>query len=324
MTTTIDNTILKATTRCHTEAVLRHVHGLTTEEKSAALAAGTAAHEALALWLGGVGRGGALAALNASYAATAERVATLIAADPRSEKWLGRFRGENIAAIMERYFETNPVERLPFVAEPELVEIAFEVPLDEAGEFTFTGRLDAIVRERASGQLYVLDHKTTGQIDVKWGAMFRLDSQMSGYVWAAEQTLGERVAGVYINAIEFSKLPGSDRKCTAHGVVYAECGPEHAKFELLQFDRAPWQLAAWHQTALNKAREFAGLQTTHAGHRDRLTQADMQGTFHSACKFCQFNEFCAAGRPVHALDTLFVYKPWSPLPEKGVVVDVVA
>lgn len=329
MTLALDNTILKSVAACHTQAVLRHVHGLTSEEESAALAAGTAAHEALALWLGGAGRGPALAAFTAAYASMAALVEDRIARDPQAAKFLGRFRVENLAAILDRYFETNPLDRLPFEAVESLIEVAYEVPLDDAGEFIFTGRLDAIVRERASGQLYVLDHKTTGQIDVKWAGGFRLDSQMTGYVWAAEQTLGERVAGVYINGIEFSKLPSSDRKCARpwgngqqpHGVPFSECGSEHASFNLLQFDRAPWQLESWHETALGLARKYAKLKEIHTDWRDGLTMVAMQGTFHGACKWCQFSEFCAAGRPTHALDTMFVWKPWSPLPEKGNAVD---
>lgn len=315
MTLALDNTILRTTARCSTEVTLRHVHGLTSEEDSAALAAGTAAHEALAVCMrGGVGGLGVFDSLYRQYSHEHK-----LSQDPR----LQRLSWENTRAVLARWFEVRPAHTWPFVAIPELVEVAFELPLDDAGDFVFTGRLDAIVRDKAHGQLYVLDHKTTGRIDSGWAGAFRLDSQMSGYVWAAQETLGERVAGVYINGIEFAKLPSSDRKCKDHGVQYAECSAEHAKFELLQFDRSPDQLATWRQTALQLANKFANLKENF-GERESLTTVPHEGTFHGACRYCQFSEFCAAGRPVNSLDALFIHRPWTPLPEKGSVVDVVA
>ena len=48
-----DNSLLTSVA-CSTEAVLRHVHGLTTSEERAYLKAGTAGHAALAKWFAGM------------------------------------------------------------------------------------------------------------------------------------------------------------------------------------------------------------------------------------------------------------------------------
>lgn len=636
MTIAIDNTILRTVARCDTEAVLRHVLGLTTVEESAALASGTAAHEALAAWLGGVDLGGAMGTFTAHYGA-------FVANCARPQDIPARLSLVNLTAVLAHWFETHPLTALPYVPDAELVEVAFAVPLDDAGEFTFTGRLDAVVRDRQHGLLYVLDHKaqplwvnvltprgwlpmadvkpgsyviganglpvqvlgvypqgkvqtykvtfndgastyctdehlwnvrtqfrlspwqtrtlkdirgalqarpylrfqvpvsesvhyfpgtdtlpldpyllgvllgdgylngnsvalssnevelinlvkqhlpddvvihkarslnyswiikgkvrpwnsvltqlremslmgtlsatkfvparylrsteaerlallqglldtdgciyqshimydstslalveavveltrslgglarfrrrtgtkqqayrahlrfpkgvvpfrlkrkaskvrprqrfaryiktielshveecqcikvaapdglyitddfvvthnTTGRLTPYWARKFRKDSQMSGYVWAAEQTLGQRVTGIYINAIEFAELPGSDRKCKTHSVAYAECGPEHAKSETIQFDRHPAQLERWRADALTLARRYAKL-LERFGDRDALPNVAMNGVFHNACDFCAYSDFCDNMRPQQSLDTMFVESRWVP------------
>jgi len=51
--------------------------------------------------------------------------------------------------------------------------------------------------------------------------------------------------GAYINAIEFSRLPSSDRRCTVHAVAYSECGHLHANSDLLIVERTPAEIEEW-------------------------------------------------------------------------------
>jgi hypothetical protein len=176
--------------------------------------------------------------------------------------------------------------------------------------------LDAVVQGRHDGALYVLDHKTTGRLTPTWSEKFRNDSQMSGYVWAAQQTLGMPVVGVYINAIEYSQLPSAPRKCRTHGVEYAECGPLHARSELLIYTRSPEQLETWRQNAVALARTYRTLlyRFGDAPLAEALTKPLMTGTFTNACSWCDFAKFCSAGRPQHYVDSMLIRSPWQPYP----------
>jgi hypothetical protein len=132
---------------------------------------------------------------------------------------------------------------------------------------------------------------------------------MTGYVWAATRTLGQPVVGVFINGIEYSKLPSDPvRKCRTHGVPYLECGPQHMRSELLIYTRTPDQLEQWRMDAIRLARKYREL----CRHPQDLTAVSMQGTFHDACGFCNFSRFCDAGRPSHYINAMLVKQPWRP------------
>ena len=85
------------------------------------------------------------------------------------------------------------------------------------------------------GGYVVVDHKTTGFINAMWTDQWAMDGQVTGYIWAARQLLRDKpVMGAFINGVQFSKLPNDGtRKCKDHGVKYAECGPMHAKWEVV-------------------------------------------------------------------------------------------
>jgi PD-(D/E)XK nuclease superfamily protein len=249
----------------------------------------------------------------------------------------------NLSKIIAEYLETHPLNAFSFSVNPKLVEVGFEVPLiDECvcghaeerhldggcawrhhckcaeyrPAFVFWGRLDAIVQSNHDRSLYVLDHKTTGRLSPYTAEKYRMDSQMSGYVWAAQRTIGQPIVGVYINAIEFAKLPSDPvRKCRDHGVVYAECGRYHMKSELLIYTRSPDQLEDWRRTALSLARRYRDL-ASQVPHIEALPDVMQQGTFNGACGFCDFAKFCQAGRPTHYVQTMLTYSPWQPY-EKG-------
>jgi hypothetical protein len=343
-----DNSLL-STTYCTTKAVLRHVHGLTTERDELKTAAGRAAHTALAGYL----KGWAIDNAVTKFALEYETVAPTDAGD--------RLSFANTSSILRQWMETHPLDSLPFEVLPDLVEVPFELPLsdectcghfkvshDERGckgtivsgacacrgytvRFLFTGRIDAIVRDRTTGKLYVLDHKTTGKIDA---SQFRNDSQMSGYVWAASQS-GHAVGGAYINAIQFSLLPGmkgnGHYKCRIHkrmqpvtlkdqsmvekerAAVYDECRNEHVICDMPLKTRSPDQLDAWRASALALARRYAEMTSKYST-LESVAAAPMEGSFYyQGCKYCPFGDFCASGKPMQWADSLLIHSPWSPL-----------
>jgi hypothetical protein len=298
---------------CDTKALLRHHHGLAARgPEPSYFTAGRAAHEAHAVWLRGGAAEEALARFRDDYAAVAP-------ADP-----LDRLSYENTSTILRAWYETHPRELLPFeIADPAHVEVGFQLPLTQHGdtEIVFYGRLDALVRCKRTGRWFVLDHKhpswcrRTGDRD--YFDRFVGDSQMSGYVWAAAQTLGEPVAGVWINAIEFSRLPGAGepkRKCRGHGLPYAQCRTEHVVSTMRELTRTPQQLEGWHANAVRLAQQYAALCERHPALAD-VSAAAQQGIFYGACAWCDFKFFCEANRPVAWAAGMLEHRPWTPFTE---------
>jgi hypothetical protein len=240
-----------------------------------------------------------------------------------------RLNYDDTRAILERWMQQHPRAALPFVVDPALVEVAFELPLDAqctqcdsqvyhersprdkheyAPRNVFRGRLDAIVTDKATGRLWVLDHKTTGRIFL---SKYTLDSQMSGYVWAAQQTLNKPIAGFYINAISFAQLPGindRDRKCASHKLPYGECRLEHADYKLQAFTRSPATLRAWYNTACHLADVSRVLVEQYPELSD-LPNAPIEGTFFGQCEWCFAKVWCETGRPVEMVRSVFAQRP---------------
>lgn len=311
----VDNTILTSTAKCDTQVLLRHGYGLTSMEEFATLRSGTAAHEALAHFFRHVSKGkrplnnvidvikDALTVLHQSYF---DFAAEHVADDDR-------LAYRNVATILATYMQRTATnyQTLPYKVIPELIEIGFAFPLDDEKQLVLCGRLDALV-ESPQGDFYVLDHKTTGQLNQRWKQDFRLGSQFSGYQWAAQLHTKIPVVGTYINGIEFSQLPSDPvRKCKVHGLKYQECGPQHAKFDLSITTRSPAQIAGWQHTATRLGRKFKRLLERYPEPAD-VRGAQQQGQFIKECGWCEFREFCAGGRNVKELRALYRYEPWRP------------
>lgn len=295
----VDNSLLSAVARCSTEALVRHALGYTSTEERATLRAGTALHEALAVWFKGGTYDAAMAAFDASYRVWAEAE---VAGDDRLSY-------ANTSRIVAYWLETHPLSALPFVVRPELVEVGVAHPLTDDGDIVFCGRLDAGVDYTDS--LYIVEHKSTGRVSPLWLRGWRLDSQPTGYIWLAEQHVAKPVTGVIINALEFSRLPSSDKRCTRHAVPYEECGHLHATFDMVVVTRTPEQLAEWRKTAIHLAKRYRDL-LTRFGDLAHVHKVRMQGMFNKSCGWCAFFDWCSMGRPPEYVAGNLVYDPWRP------------
>lgn len=298
----VDNTILTAVAGCDTRAVMRHVLDLTSPEDSALLKSGQDCHSAMEHFFKGGTAQEALAIFDAKYTDWATEH---VPPGDRLE-WL------NVRRVLELWMEDHPLSSLPYrVPGNEFVEVGFQHPLDDNGDIILTGRMDAIVID-AEGDMAPLDHKFTGQISARWTKKFRVASQMTGYLWIASQHVGKTLHKAYINGIELSKLPVSERKCRLHSVPYNECQRMHRNEQLVMINRTDAQLEEWRKSAIHLAKRFIELKDRFSDPA-LLHNVRQQGTFNDGCSWCQFFEFCAAGRPSRVLDQLFVVQPWSPL-----------
>lgn len=310
----VDNSTLAALAACDTRAMLRYVHGYSSQEESFALQTGTAVHTALEVYFKTGERKPALQAFRAAYEDWA--LEHVPAAPEKSQLWTLRYAFENVRDIVRTWIKRHPLADEPYTVYPDLVEIGFAFPI--ADDVIFYGRYDGIVEEKASGQYFVLDHKTTGQLTSDWAASFRLSTQMTGYVWAAQQLLDKPVGGAIINGIQISKLPdiitnkdGSIRKCREHGIGIDECRLTHVKESFAITQRDARQIEQWKRQALKLAARLQMLKTRFPEIQD-LPKLQTQGMFAGACRYCDFKAFCETGRQVERVDQMLTYNPWQP------------
>lgn len=311
MTMYVDNTLLSAFATCETKGAIRHVLGYRTDSPSAPLRLGTAIHLALASHLSGASGGTSFAVFEDDYRLWAQE--NLAETDARC--W------SNVSQIVSHWLLNHPVESLPY--EPVAVggKLIVEQPVtaELAPGIAFVGTLDALVRDKATGAVYVLDHKTTTwDVTPQYEKQFILGSQLAGYLWLGqqlEQQLGltEPIAGALINALQIRKIPASTRKCPIHGRNYAECGLFHIGAQLLgPYNRTTAQINAW----LRQARQLAGAYARAKDERIEFAgvgyRPEQQGMFNGACPNCEFFPFCRKGRPWGELERTHTKDPWQP------------
>jgi len=307
----IDGSALKAGYKCSTAATLRYGWGLTAKAEKAALLAGTAFHKAAAEHLLGVELSQALWHFDAIYKDWAQ---VNVAADDKLA-WM------NTRLITQKWIEAHPLEGegavrgWPFAVTH--VEVPFEVPLTtvEGVEVLFVGRMD-VVGEYLGGYV-VVDHKTTGFINAMWTDQWAMDGQVTGYIWAARQLLRDKpVVGAFINGVQFSKLPNDGaRKCKDHGVKYAECGPMHAKWEVVGLlERNAVMVENWLAEAVPMAEGLYRLWKAVGADMEVLPQLQMEGMFTGECRWCEFRKgVCEVGRRPGVARAGLEFAPWNPL-----------
>ena len=298
----VSNNTLATVAKCSTATVLRYGLMRQAAGESAALKAGSAVHSCLEVWWKGGTRKEALVTLRREYKEWAE--ANI---DP-DDKYQGRFSWENIRKIMGFVLARYPVSALPFTVDPNMVEVSFAVPLTKSGDIEIIGIMDAAnVRDKRTKRFYGVDHKTTGGINAPWFLpQFRMGSQMTGYLWAMREMVPEKVIGIYVNAIQLSKLPylaNPERKCKDHGMNYEDCWVEHVNVQLILIERTEQQVKDWKIDAIDLSRRFMDLLETYPK-AEHLPKVPQEGKFNGSCTMCDYQEFCFAGRPVDRLGVM--------------------
>ncbi len=295
----VDNSRLTATAKCSTQAVLSYILGLTTKKAKVAAFAGTCGHHIFDALFSGKDKVEAFSRFDADYKQFAE--------DNMVEE---RLTHQNVRDILDEYWERESKKEWPFIPMVEEIEKGVLVPLIPEMDIWFYGKIDMPARDAQTGTLVVVDHKTTGKITGWWTGKFGLMSQMDGYMWSLGEKYNEPCNKVYINAVEFSKLPASEMKCKTHGLKYIECRRLHAKWQLLVTNRTHESLLEWKATAIHITHKYLELKKYNM--IELMPMVRMQGKFSDSCTFCDFSDFCKSGRTPQAAKELLVPGPWKP------------
>lgn len=103
------------------------------------------------------------------------------------------------------------VRRDRLLSQYEIVKTEQEFIWDMGSGITLMVRLDALIRDRFTSDLYYLEHKTTSSGNEKWADTFTHSAQVMAGILACEQALSEKPVGVIIEG----HVKGSRRIDTA-------------------------------------------------------------------------------------------------------------
>ena len=315
MTISINNSLLTLLAQCETKAWLRWaqelVPGLRAEPGP--MEVGQVLHVGFDAWMRGCADEEVLGRFDRAWAEViGEQV-------PKQE----RLACANVRLCFSHWLMQAPRRQGIMVLETETM---FEVPLGEVNgeEVVYYGTPDALIEWH--GELYVLDHKSTSDIDDYWGEQWTMNTGLQGYVWSLRQ-LGHKVKGAFVNGMEVKRLPPWDgnmeKKCTGHKVKYKECQGLHVSSRWvgpLWWSDA--RLEQWRTDVLRMVGKLQVLQelisTTAAAWIETLIKMDGQWRW-PGCNGgrgfgpCPYRAFCQAGRPVQGLTQMMVHSPWKRL-----------
>ena len=305
---TLSPSSLGSIATCVTKAWLSKACGLTTKEESAALMAGSAGHAGLEVFYASQGdKEGAKLRFEEEYRGWA----TENVLSDNARGW------EHTRDVFGALVDGLELDRLPYTYEPAEVEqhLVAVLGVFEGIEVSLQGYVDLPVREKATGSRYLMDHKFTGWLKSDTLDGYKLAAQFKAYAWLWEEARHETVAGVYVNAVEWSKLPGvrytkagSEYKCRTHGVGYSECRLLHANKQLVPLTLFPEDIAVWKANAEGLVARYAWYVARYAGEEglDAVQFMPMEGTFGAGCLWCEFKRFCRSGRQKGLGESMFV------------------
>jgi len=216
----------------------------------------------------------------------------------------------NTMRAFESYFLEYPLatDRIkPFISPngAAAVEFTFSVPIPgtrhpvTGDPLIYAGRFDML--GTYNGQLFVVDEKTTSQLGDQWRRQWDLDSQFTGYCWAA-RSYGYPVAGAIIRGVGFLKT-----KIThAEAIVY----------------RAPWFIDRW----LNELERDCNRMVQYWENYRFVAEHPLatrppedawpRALDKSACDAysgCPFKTLCSSQNPDEWLETNYEVHKWDPL-----------
>lgn len=199
-----------------------------------------------------------------------------------------RMVGALASYVVQYPLATDAIKPYRYSPTKSAIEFTFAIPLEECihpvtrEPILYAGRFDMLA-ERA-GTLFVEDDKTTSQLGSQWSNQWDLNSQFTGYVWAAKQ-FDLPVAGAIIRG---------------QSILKASYG--HAQVVTYRPD---WMLDRWYRQLVHDVNRAI------ACWEDNLTFDFSLGSACAAYSGCEFKTLCTARNP---LDWLAHYsqRHWNP------------
>lgn len=205
-----------------------------------------------------------------------------------SNKSCDRIVGALVSYVDEYPLATDIIKPYQYSTGKHAVEFTFAVPLPILHPVTkdpliYSGRFDMLaVRDNV---LFVEDDKTTSQLGSSWSHQWDLNSQFTGYVWAARYYDLE-VAGAIVR-----------------GQSILKSGYGHAQVILY---RPQWQLDRWFAQLCRDVERMV------AAWRSGIYDYAL-GAACAAYSGCEFKKLCTSAQPEQWLPIHYRQKYWNPL-----------
>lgn len=314
---------------CRKKYEWRYIHKLVPLERPQALAFGALIHECLELWHGGASAPHVLSHIDASLTDLSDPAV-------KSDWHLAR-------AMMAGYIKRYPSEDFSVVYLERVFDGPIINPATNAASRTFTlsGKADGIVRDKATGQYFLLEHKTAAQVDASYIERLWCDFQIQLYCWYVENSLNIRISGVIYNILGKSKLRQRQGETEeefeirrAELLAKSRTGKTTAKRQLPEDDADfAARLEAWYdrEDAFTRELIYVSRDQIEALHSElwELTQsyldARRRGIFYQNTSFCfQYNrpcpyfQLCRSGGSQNLIDNFYrKEEPHSELAEQA-------
>lgn len=203
-----------------------------------------------------------------------------------------------IEALME-YFTEYPLESNPIKpmkvnnGTHHAIEFTFSVPLPVNHPVTgnplmYAGRFDMLAEY--NGTLFAVDEKTTSQLGTQWMSQWEMDSQFTGYCWAAQQ-YGYPVGGAIVRGISFLKTKFGH----AQAIVY----------------RPQWIIDRWYQNLIWDINQMINLWkwANEEGFIPSALDKSICGNYGG----CAYKRLCESPNPEAWVEMDFAPRTWNPL-----------
>lgn len=185
---------------CPRKAEYALLRGMRKEDESEALVFGKAIHAALETLYRADPAKRSLSDMIAAFEAAGASLASVPETEKRSLS--------NGVKILNRYFASYASDPWVIYSDDKgpFVERSFELPFKTHNKFTSVfvhGQMDAVMQNTETGELVVVDHKTTSTVSDLINRV-KPNLQFSLYAWAANQ-MGLKVSRVMVNGIQVAK-----------------------------------------------------------------------------------------------------------------------
>jgi hypothetical protein len=210
------------------------------------------------------------------------------------EEFTGAKNYERLIGALCEYFNQYPlstdiVKPFKLASGKSAVEFTFAIPLgienpDTGEPLLYGGRFDMLA-ERDS-VLFVEDDKTAGQLGNHWMRNWLLDSQFTGYCWAARD-FGYPVAGAIIRGLSILKSGYGH----AQAIVY----------------RPDWQIERWLQSTRHTVRMMIEY------HRQGFYPPVLDKHSCNSYGGCGFHMLCEGPNPEGWIAVNYEPRVWNPL-----------
>lgn len=199
----LDNSSCNLWMLCHRRFLYRVILNLVPAKEALELSFGSAFHAGLEVWHGWGDEKAACKAFLVEATKT-ESALKKFREDSQTEYGLTEYSMEFGLHLLSLYIEKHPKEKFVPIKDENgepYVEVGFSMELHNG---IVVGKMDGIVdkQEDIKPGTYILEHKTTKYtLDDKYFKQYRINNQLTTYLWPIYGLLGEVPQGIILNAI---------------------------------------------------------------------------------------------------------------------------